>query len=275
MAIKLGISFGASVMQSGQRNVGVDIKPQLEVKSTLGQFSITAPVSRALGLAVGQNIMFACDRDQIAEAIINQNPDVINAANANGFDLTDAAQVEAFLDECETWFIAKGYQKLDSAGNPLMASLRMTKEEKAAYFKSEYDAADDDTKEGIVEQMRELMDAPEATIDDIVTAIATDENVSKYIKKQTEAFEGSKTAANSNAVGIGVALTFSDTNIWNQLKKNIDAADRDKSKRIFDVDVTAPVKTEFNNGYENVEVLLYPLTFVEDTKPAVIGGKKD
>lgn len=273
--LKLNVKFTPSVVISGQKNGNVEVKPQLEVKSTLGQFGITAPVSRALGIAVGENVMFLNDRDEIQRAIVEQNPDVINFATENGFDLNNSIDVNNFLNQVQSWFIAKGYGKFDSAGNPLMANIRMSRKDKATLFEREYNAASDEEKESMIASMREVMDNEEATYEDIINAIIEDDRVAACITKQTKAYEGSKTASTSSAVGVGVALTFTDTNIWNKMKVDLDPELRERKKRIFDVDVNAPVTMECSNGYEIVEVKAYPLTYAEDVDPATFGRKED
>ena len=57
MAIK-GIKFGINAIQAGQKSSLLNATPQLIVKSTPGQFTITSPVSKALAIAVGENVMF-------------------------------------------------------------------------------------------------------------------------------------------------------------------------------------------------------------------------
>ena len=49
-----GMSFGFSAVNAGQRNVAVE--PQLIAVSTEGNFRMTPPVSRALGLSSGDYI---------------------------------------------------------------------------------------------------------------------------------------------------------------------------------------------------------------------------
>lgn len=275
MGLKLGIKFGLGVIQSGQKNGNVEIKPQLEVKSTAGQFSITGPVSRALNIAVGENIVFLNDRDQIQQAIIDNRPEVVNFAAENGFDLTKSEDIEKFLDEVTTWFIAKGYAKFDSVGLPLKANVRMSRKDKVALFEREYNAADDENKEYMLNAMREVMENPEATLEDILTAILEDDKVSASVTKTADAYEGSKTAASSNAVGVGIGLTFTDTNIWHKMKSNMPLELREKKKRIYNVLLEQPSKIEVYNGYENAEITAYPLEFVDDVDPVILGSKKE
>ena len=58
-----GMSFGFSAVNAGQRNVAVE--PQLIAVSTEGNFRMTPPVSRALGLSSGDYVTFLHNIDEI------------------------------------------------------------------------------------------------------------------------------------------------------------------------------------------------------------------
>ena len=58
-----GMSFGFSAVNAGQRNVAVE--PQVIAVSTEGNFRMTPPVSRALGLSSGDYVTFLHNIDEI------------------------------------------------------------------------------------------------------------------------------------------------------------------------------------------------------------------
>ena len=55
--MKLGIKFGISAVQSGQK-ASANAYPRLYANSSNGQFKVTGLVTKAMGVSVGQNIMF-------------------------------------------------------------------------------------------------------------------------------------------------------------------------------------------------------------------------
>ena len=77
MAMNLGnkVSFGFSAVVAGQKTSGNN-EPQLIVNSTKGKFTVTSPVTRAMGVAVGEYIQFVNNISQI-EAAINEGGDDI------------------------------------------------------------------------------------------------------------------------------------------------------------------------------------------------------
>ena len=52
------MNFGFTAVQAGQKSSTVNAEPRLIANSTPGKFMITSPVSKALGVAVGENIQF-------------------------------------------------------------------------------------------------------------------------------------------------------------------------------------------------------------------------
>ena len=70
MAMNLGnkVSFGFSAVVAGQKTSGNN-EPQLIVNSTKGKFTVTSPVTRAMGVAVGEYIQFVNNIAQIEAAM--------------------------------------------------------------------------------------------------------------------------------------------------------------------------------------------------------------
>ena len=93
--IKIGnkVAFGFNAVQSGMKSSSVNNTPQLIANSTKGKFSITAPVSKAMGVAVGENVMFINNIAMIEQAIVAGNADLVAWANENGVDINNIALV--------------------------------------------------------------------------------------------------------------------------------------------------------------------------------------
>ena len=72
---KKGLSFGMGIVNAGQRAVSEE--PELVVVSTPGSFRMTAQVSKALGIAHGEYVMFINNCANIDNAIINKVPEVV------------------------------------------------------------------------------------------------------------------------------------------------------------------------------------------------------
>lgn len=264
-----GLKFGLDAVRPGQKASTLNAVPQLFAKSTIGGFTITAPVSKALGIAVGEYVTFLNNIDKIEQAIQQNNPDVVAYAQEQGYDLSTVEGQQAVINDCTQWAIAKGVALVDSAGNPLQVKVRVSAEEKKAYIEANgVDMINSMTDE----QKAAFADARGVDMDDIdamVAAISVDDIPSPM----APAFSGSKTSANGNSTGIGCQLTFTDTAIWTALKS--DVADKEKVNRVFDVDLKNPETASIHNGKEYVQVLAYPIYFAEDKAPARTGFNKD
>ena len=121
------MSFGFSAVNAGQRNVSYE--PELVANAALGGFRITPPVSKALGLQAGDNIMFVTTADNVAEAIRNKVPELVEFCTANGLDIESPEAAIAIHREFDMWGIAKGIQEFDAKGNPKTTRERMTKDD--------------------------------------------------------------------------------------------------------------------------------------------------
>ena len=75
-------------------------------------------------------------------------------------------------------------------------------------------------------------------------------------------------------IGAGTSLTFTDGNVWAQLKVDMSKEEAIAMNRIYDVDVENPTKLMINNGYEDVEVSVLILGEYTD-KEATRIGKSD
>ena len=264
--MKLGnkISFGVQPLQAGQKSSPVNAAPQLIANSTSGKFVITSPVSKALNIAVGEKVMFLNNIQGVEAAIQARVEDVVNYAAEKGIDINTREGEEQLLAAFTQWFIAKGVKQYDAKGNPIMASERYTKDDKAKYLDEHKMEIVDANRDALVAQFGEMSDeelAEKLTIDMVEAPKFHD-------------CSGSKTATTASATGVGCQLNFTDTAIWGALKADLgDLAT--KKNRIYNVLLDEVQKVDFNNGKENVTIDIYPIEFVEDTDPIVRATKAE
>lgn len=264
--MKLGnkISFGIQAVQAGQKSATVNAAPQLIANSTAGKFVITSPVSKALNIAVGENVMFFNNIAGVEAAIQQRVDDVVNYAAENGIDINTREGEEQLIATFTQWYIAKGVKKYDAKGNPIMVSERYTKEDKAKY---------------LAEHAMEIVDANRAALVSEFGEMSDEELAKKLTVDMVEApkfhsCSGAKTATTASATGVGCQLNFTDTAIWNTLKADLGSS-ATKKNRIYDVKLDESEVVEFNNGKENVKVTVFPIEFVEDTDPIVREKKSE
>lgn len=260
--MKLGnkVSFGFNAVQAGQKSSTVNAEPRLIANSTAGKFVITAPVSKALGIAVGENVMFLNNISNVEAAIAQRVEDIVNWATEANVDLETREGQDAALKEFTVWAIAKGVAQYDSKGNPVMATERYTKEDKQKYIDAnaaEILAANRD----VLIERNGGEDADDETLISLISV--EDIEAPKY-----HAYTGSKTATTASATGVGCQLNFTDTSIWNNLKTDL-GENKEKKNRIYSVLLEEGFTAEVNNGKENVEITAYPIDFVADEDPIV------
>lgn len=254
------VSFGFSAIVAGQKNSGNN-EPQLIVNSTKGKFTVTSPVTRAMGVAVGEYIQFVNNIQQIENAINDGTDDIKAIAEQLGVDYTTREGALAIIEACTQWAIVKGQAMLDKLGNPIMVSARLTKEEKLA-FVEKHKA---EILEAGREELAERVGNPDASDDELIAAIDLEKD---DIFPKVPGFTGSKTASTSNATGVGLQLGFTDSNVWNALKKDL-GDDATKKNRIFKVLLDKAGKFDVDGK----ELTVYPIEFQEDTDPIRVGSK--
>lgn len=254
------IKFGFSGVQSGQKSATVNAEPRLIANSTNGKFSITAPVSKALNLAVGDNIMFLNNIPQLEEAIATRNEDILAFAQERGLDLNTREGHDAIIAEFGTWAIVKGIAEFDRKGNPLMVSERYTKADKEKFIKD--NAAD--ILAGNREVLIERVGNPDASDEELIAAISVDDIESP----KTQSYTGSKTSTSGNATGVGCQLNFTDTSIWNTLKADL-GENKEKKNRVFDVLVDEMFTVNLSDGYKEVECPAFMIKYKADEDPIV------
>ena len=249
------VSFGFSAVVAGQKTSGNN-EPQLIANSTKGKFTVTSPVTRAMGVAVGEYIQFVNNIDQIERAIQEGNDDIKAIAEELGVDLTTREGQIAVVEACTQWAIVKGQAMLDKVGNPIMVSARLTEKDKRAYIAAHAAEALAAMRDVLVERVGN----PEASDEELLAAIELDEI--EYPK--VPGFTGSKTASTSNATGVGLQLGFTDSNVWGALKKDL-GDDAEKKNRIYKVLLEDAVKTTVDGK----ELTIYPIEFEKDEDPIV------
>ena len=253
------VSFGFNAVVAGQKTSGNN-EPQLIANSTKGKFTVTSPVTRAMGIAVGEYIQFVNNIDQIERAIQDGNDDIKAIAEELGVDLTTREGQVAVVEACTQWAIVKGQAMLDKVGNPIMVSARLTEKDKRAYIAAHAEEALAAMRDTLIERVGN----PDASDEELIAAIDLEEV--EYPK--VPGFTGSKTATTSNATGVGLQLGFTDSNVWGALKKDL-GDNAEKKNRIYKVLLDEAVKTTVDGK----ELTIYPIEFDKDEDPIVRVGK--
>ena len=254
------MKFGFNSVQAGQKSATLNAEPRLIANSTAGKFSLTAPVTKLMGIAVGENVMFLNNIAEVEAAVANPDEDLTAWAAENGIDLTTVEGQNAAVKALTAWAIAKGVPMFDSKGNPVMARERYTKEDKQKYIDANADAILEANRDVLIER-NGGEDADDETLKSLITV--DDIEAPKY-----HAHTGSKTATTGSSTGVGLQLNFTDTSIWNTLKKDL-GEEKEKKNRIFNVLLDEAFTAEVNNGKENVEITAYPIEFLKDEDPIV------
>lgn len=253
------VSFGFNAVVAGQKTSGNN-EPQLIANSTKGKFTVTSPVTRAMGIAVGEYIQFVNNIDQIERAIQEGNDDIKAIAEELGIDLSTREGQVAVVEACTQWAIVKGQPMLDKVGNPIMVSARLTEKDKRAYIAAHAEEALAAMRDTLIERVGN----PDASDEELIAAIDLEEV--EYPK--VPGFTGSKTATTSNATGVGLQLGFTDSNVWGALKKDL-GDNAEKKNRIYKVLLDEAVKTTIDGK----ELTIYPIEFDKDEDPIVRVGK--
>lgn len=255
-------AFGFSAVNAGQRNVAVE--PQLVATSTLGQFRLTAPITRLLGIAPGDYVMFINNTIDIDNALKAQTPEVVAFAKEQGLELGSAELAIAMHKEYDVWGIAKGIALYNSKGIALSVKERLTYKDKVALVEADFDAM----LEGYISaaQADGNEDAVTAITREDITREEQVEIIANGIEgRELPKFQGSKTANPSGLTGVGLPVTFTDTNVWNQLKADME--DKEVLNRTFDINTDEVETVVMNNGHEDVKVSVVFLGTSVDAKP--------
>lgn len=274
------LNFGLkpTISVSGQRLNTLNDEPRLVANSTNGKFSITAAVSKALQIAVGDYIMFMNDSSDLELAILKGNEQVLQAAQERGYDLNTLEGRKSAVAALTTWYIAKGFAKYSDKGKPVMANIRYTEKEKLEGAISNINNMLSNTE--IYQGLAEVMQKEDFTAEELIEVLnSTEDNdfvndvknrVLDFVQvPQYHMHEGAKTATTGAATGIGCKLNFSDTSNWTLMKSDLE--NKESKNRNYKVLLDAMQTIEVNNGYENVAIDIYPIEFIEDTDPIARG----
>ena len=200
------MGFGFSAVNAGQRNTVVE--PQVICVSTEGNFRLTPPVSKVLGVGHGDYVMFLNNIDAIDAAIAARVDEVVNFCNEQGLEVGTPEAAIALHKEFDMWAVAKGIVEYDTKGNQKTTTERLTKNDKIKFVTQNFEdmlatameQADDETKEAL---SRDGVTKEEQI--DILAAFVTPRELPKY--------KGSKAANPAGLTGAGTSLTFTDSNV--------------------------------------------------------------
>lgn len=260
---KMNLSFGFKAVQSGVRNANAE--PQVIAVSTEGGFRITPAVSKALNIQAGDYISFLTNADDVQKAIAAKHPDLVAAVEEAGLEWGSIEANNYIHSELDQWAIAKGVQEFDSHGVAQTCKERLSAKDKLAIADQNYDALIEGLMASDNEEAKEAVSRKGITREEVLDILATFVEAKKLLK-----FKGAKTANTAGLTGAGVALNFTDTNIWKQIKADL-GEDATKKNRVFNVDLDKMVTAEVHNGYEVVKVPVLPLEDYVDEAPARIG----
>lgn len=256
------MSFGFSAVNAGQRNVVVE--PQVIAVSTEGSFRVTPPVSRVLGLANGDYVMFINNVDSIDSAFATNAPEVVAFAEAQGLELGSTELAIALHKEFDMWAIAKGIVEYDTKGNQKTTTERLTRKDKITFVSQRFE-----------ELLEQAMNSGDAELVDALSreGISKEEQIDILITcvqpKEIIKHKGSKLANPAGLTGVGVSLTFTDSNVWKQLKADM-GDDATKMNRVFEADIENVQDVVLSNGYEDVTVKAIALGDYTDKEPSRI-----
>lgn len=265
-------SFGFSMVNAGQRMSG-NVDPQLIAVSTNGGFRLTGAATRLLSIMPGDNVMFVNNLGEIDSAITDathpMHADLVGFCEERGLMLGEPEASEAIHAEFDMWAVAKGIQEFDTKGNAKVAKERLSKKDKTTYATQNFD----EMMQMIMESEEEGADAVRDQLNrDGITREEQIEILSGLVSgKEVDSYTGSKCANPTGQNGVGLSVTFTDSNVWAQLKKSLPADEREKVNRVFDLAVDDITTVQISDGYKLVDVKVIPLASFTDKTPARAG----
>ena len=202
--------------------------------------------------------MFLNNIAGVEAAVQSRNEDVLAYAAELGIDLNTREGEDALIASLTQWYIAKGVLQYTSKGEPVMATERFTKEDKAKYLAEHAMEIVAANRDALVEQFGEMSDED----------LADNLTVDMVESPKFHAASGSKTATTASTTGVGCQLIFTDSSIWSTLKKDL-GDEASKKNRVYNVLLDEAQTADFNNGKENVKITILPIQFKEDVDPIV------
>jgi hypothetical protein len=252
------LSFGMCVAQSGQKTSVANADPVLIVNSTAGKFTITSPVSKALGVEPGDYVEFINNIPGLEAAIASRDAQLVAFCTENGIDIETAEGQETIIREFGVWGIAKGHQLFDRKGKALKTTERFTADDKKAFIAANAQSILAENREALIERLGN----PDATDEELIASIKIEDIPSPEIDK----YQGSKLSNPSGLTGIGVQCVFTDSNIWATLKKDLD--NPKEVNRVYSLDVNAPQTLTINDGYKDIDIKYFELGDFTDEEPS-------
>lgn len=254
--------FGFSAVNAGQRNVSNE--PELVVTSTDGGFRVSGPVTKALNVASGEYIQFVNNISNIDAAIRTRHEVIVNFCDENGLDIDTLEAIAAIHKEFDQWGIVKGVRMHDSHGTALTCPERISAAAKLRYAMANYDE--------MLAAALESEDVDAATKEELTREDATKEEIANVLSKfvtprEVAKYAGSKTANSAGSNGAGTIQTFTDSNVWYQLKADLTKDEAGKVLRTFSIDLSNMATAVVNNGYQDVEVPMLVLGAYVDSTP--------
>ena len=254
------MGFGFSAVNAGQRNTVVE--PQVICVSTEGNFRLTPPVSKVLGVGHGDYVMFLNNIDAIDAAIAARVDEVVNFCKEQGLEVGTPEAAIALHKEFDMWAVAKGITEYDAKGNVKDTTERLTKRDKTkfatAHFDEMYESAMQSGEQEVIDALTREGITREEQIDILAGFV-----VGKTIVK----VKGSKTANPAGLTGTGLPLNFTDSNVWKQMK--VDLGDEaTKKNRVYSLNLDEVQDIVISNGYEDVTVKALVLGEYVDKIPA-------
>lgn len=269
-------SFGFSMVNAGQRMSG-NVDPQLIAVSTNGGFRLTGAATRLLSIMPGDNVMFVNNLGEIDSAITDathpMHADLVAFCEERGLTLGETEASEAIHAEFDMWAVAKGIQEFDTKGNAKVAKERLSKKDKTTYATQNFD----EMMQMIMESEEEGADAVRDQLNrDGITREEQIEILSGLVSgKEVDSYTGSKCANPTGQNGVGLSVTFTDSNVWAQLKKSLPADKREKVNRVFDLAVDDITTVQISDGYKLINVKVIPLASFTDKTPARAGQDEE
>lgn len=259
-----GMNFGFSAVHAGQR--ATNFEPQLFAVSTEGNFRITSPVSKILDLSHGEYIMFLSNVDELDRAIREKAEPIVAFCEEYGMEIDSPEAMIAIHKEYDQWAIAKGIKEYDNKGMLKTTSERLSKKDKLKYVTVNFTEMLEMALEQADEQVKDALSRDGITKEEQADILAT-----FVVPKEVPKFKGSKVANPGGVSGSGTVLTFTDSNVWKQLK--VDMKDQaSEMNRVYDIDIDNIQDVTMSDGYNVVTVKALVIGKYTDKIPARIGG---
>lgn len=260
------LNFGFSAVRATRATGAV---PQVIATTTRGSFRITSALSRVMDVKPGEYVMFLNNVAQIDAAIASKTEELVKFCEEQGLEFGSVQANIAIHNEFDAWAVAKGIMEYKPNGTVKTTVSRLSKSAKEQLVAANYAEALENALASDNEELKVALNNPDATKDAKIELIAR-----FMVAPETEKFSGARVASPSGMNGTGLTLTLSDSNSWVQLKADLSDEEMTTTSRAFRVEIDKVQKVAIHNGYEEVEVDMFPLgaytdkVFSSDSKEA-------